>query len=103
MAWSWKAIEEIDFGELFKTLTPKETARDTAIIIGAAGIMSGNQARRRQKQDALNGRVPHNRKPSGPSPLTPIQSSELYHEETSQLAQSISQYRYGAKMPGYMT
>lgn len=73
--------------------------------IAALAVTSGNQARRRQRQDALQGSGGHkSKKPKRQvTPLTPIQSSDLYHEDTAALAASISSYRYGQPMPGYMT
>lgn len=69
--------------------------------IAALAVTSGNQARRHQRQNALesSGRHKKRKKPQ----LTPIQSSDMYHAETVELAASISSYAYGRPMPGYMT
>ena len=75
------------------------------IGIAALSITSGNQARRHQRQNALQGcglPSPKRQKIEIP-PLTPIQDSDMYHDEAAKLAASISSYRYGQPMPGYMT
>ncbi len=76
----------------------------TGIGIAALAITSGNQARRHQRQNALENSWKHRNHEFRQeiSPM-PIQSSDMYHDETAELAASISSYRYGARMPGYMT
>ena len=73
--------------------------------IAALAVTSGNQARRHQRQNALESSGGHKRRrpKREPPPPMPIQSSEMYHDETAELAASISSYRYGAQLPGYMT
>lgn len=77
-----------------------------AVLVGvgvaALAVTSGNQARRQQRQQKLNSKYPTPSKTQLASP-TPIQSSEMYHDETAALAASISSYAYGRPMPGYMT
>lgn len=70
--------------------------------IAALAVTSGNQVRRHQRQQKLNSKYPTPSKRQS-TPLTPIQSSEMYHDETAALAASISSYAYGRPMPGYMT
>lgn len=80
---------------------------DNKILVGAGiaalAITSGNQARRHQRQNMLKNPSEHVKHKKEVLPLMPIQSSEMYHNDTAQLAASISSYRYGAKLPGYMT